>query len=96
MPNEGALETKSIDEIIDYIHKTSQENRNQTLEWSCVTEAKDYKSAYVAQRKEWADAAYEADWDMIFKVSRMSLYIRGIILEASHLPNSFIFTYPVS
>jgi hypothetical protein len=61
-------------EIIAFIHAEAESQRRaveggSSATWDCCTREDQVSPEYAAERKSWADAAYEGNWGMSFQVS---------------------------
>jgi hypothetical protein len=77
MSNSNEAEDKprfqNTPEIIEYIHKLAAEKpaifmSTKNFHWECCISEECFKDPYVKTRNRWSDAAYQGDWDMVFKV----------------------------
>jgi len=64
-------------EIIAFIHAEAESQRSragasdglESATWDCCTREEQVLPAYAAERKRWADAAYQGDWRTILQVN---------------------------
>jgi hypothetical protein len=66
-------EFQNTQEIIKYIHKVAAEEpatsmSKKKFHWECCISEEYFNDPYVKTRNRWSDAAYQGDWDMVFKV----------------------------
>jgi hypothetical protein len=60
-------------QIIAFIHAEAESQRRaveggNSATWDCCTREDQVSPKYAAERKRWADAAYEGNWGMILQV----------------------------
>jgi hypothetical protein len=60
-------------EIIAFIHAEAESQRRaveggNSATWDCCTREEQVRPAYAAERKSWANAAYEGNWGKILQV----------------------------
>jgi radical SAM superfamily enzyme YgiQ (UPF0313 family) len=66
-------EFENTQEIIEYICKLAAEKpatftSTMNFHWECAISEEHFKDPYAKMRNRWSDAAYQGDWDMVFKV----------------------------